>query len=352
MKLRTRLLPALLATCASAPLFAQTSSVTLFGIVDMGFLHDSGNAAGTNNKLNSGIMSGSRFGLMGSEDLGGGNKAIFMLEGGVNVDNGSSAQGGTLFGRQAWVGLEGSLGRLTLGRQYTTVAMAQVEFDPFSTGMTGTSASLISAGGQGGSNRANNVAKYYLGHASGFNGELSYAPGEVAGSSSTNSQLGASVGYTRGPFGMKIAYAKANDAVAPGKDAKMTFIGAKYDFGVATAFVNYVINRGSIVPGTVNDKSEDLLLGARIPAGARGRVIVSFINKNDRTADNHDARLYAIGYVYDLSKRTSLYTSYTYIDNKASNTSPTGFYKVWNANDVGNALAGNQAFAIGINHRF
>jgi len=89
------------------------SSVTLYGIIDGGFTYvnkTGGNVAGTGNatkniSLNSGNLQGSRWGLKGAEDLGGGLKAIFVLESGFNVNNGMSAQGGRLFGRQAYVGL-------------------------------------------------------------------------------------------------------------------------------------------------------------------------------------------------------------------------------------------------------
>ena len=338
----------LLAGAGSA--HAQTTGVTLYGIADMGFVHESGAADGSRNKLTSGMMSGSRLGFRGQENLGSGMSAFFALEAGVLMDTGMSGQGGTLFGRQALVGLGTPYGRVTLGRQYTTLAVAQAELDPFSTGMAGTSANMISAGGRGGSNRFDNAVKYNSPSLHGLELEASYAPGETT-NGSQNDQYGAALGYVRGPFRGKIAYANAKDANGPGRDAKETFLGVRYDFGPVIGYVNYVINRGAIVPGTPNYKSQDILVGTVIPIG-QGRLILSYINKNDRTADNFDAQQYAIGYVYSLSKRTSLYTSYAYIDNKAPNTSPTGFYRVWNANDIGNATAGNRAFSVGINHQF
>ena len=329
---------------------AQSGNVTMYGIVDMGFVHESGAADGSRNKLTSGMMSGSRFGFRGIEDLGGGLNAFFILEGGILVDNGTSGQGGALFGRQALVGMGGGFGKVSLGRQYTTLAMAQVEYDPFSTGMAGTSANMISAGGRGGSNRFDNGVKYNAPTFAGFDTEASYVFGETT-NGSQNDQYGASLSYGKGPFRTKVAYANAKDANGIGQDAKQTFLAARYDFGPVVGYINYSINRGAIVPGTPNFKSEDFLVGAMIPFGS-GRFVVSYINKNDRTAANFDAQQYAVGYVYSLSKRTSLYTSYAYIHNNASNTSPTGFYRVWNANDIGNATAGNKAFNFGINHQF
>ena len=333
--------------------WGQTSSVTLYGVADVGLVHESGAAAGSVTKVTSGMMSGSRFGMRGREDLGSGMAAFFTLEGGVLMDTGASGQGGLLFGRQAYVGLDSKAGRLTLGRQYTTLALAQAEYDPFVTGLAGTSANLISAGGRGGSNRMDNGIKYNLPTGlGGLEAELSYSPGEVAGSANTNSQYGASIGYVNNRFSGRIAYADAQDANGPGKNAREVFIGAKYDFGPFVGYANFVINRGAIVPGTPNFKSEDYLVGAQIPLGANGLVYTSYIYKNDRTAANNDAHQFGIGYAYSLSKRTRLYTSFAHIWNRAPNTAASGFYRVWNANDVGNAGAGNQAFSIGMNHIF
>ncbi|ODV42426.1 hypothetical protein AWV79_27100 [Cupriavidus sp. UYMMa02A] len=231
--------------------------------------------------------------------------------------------------------------------------MAQAEYDPFVTGLAGTSANLISAGGRGGSNRMDNGLKYNLPTGlGGLEAELSYALGEVAGSAGTNAQYGAAIGYTNNRFSSRIAYADARDANGPGKDAREVFMAAKYDFGPFVGYANFVINRGAIVPGTPNFKSEDYLIGAQIPAGARGLIYTSYIYKNDRTGANNDAQQFGIGYAYSMSKRTRLYTSFAHIWNKATNTASSGFYRVWNANDVGNPTAGNSAFSIGMNHSF
>jgi predicted porin len=94
---------------------AQTN-VTMYGVLDMALQHENDGVNSTT-ALDSGIQSGSRLGFKGTEDLGGGLKANFDLEAGVNADTGTSSQGGILFGRQAWVGLSGGFGSLRLGRQ-------------------------------------------------------------------------------------------------------------------------------------------------------------------------------------------------------------------------------------------
>ncbi len=104
------------------------SSVTLYGIVDAGiaYVHNAQNANGGNAsslvKFSSGNLSGSRWGLRGTEDLGGGLAALFQLENGFNIGTGALGQGQREFGRKAVVGLSSSTyGTVTLGRQYDPV---------------------------------------------------------------------------------------------------------------------------------------------------------------------------------------------------------------------------------------
>jgi predicted porin len=114
------------------------TGVTIYGIADAGYLRESGGSAGTVNKIGSGMGSCSRIGFRGNEDLGGGMSAVFTLENGDRLDTGEVDAAGSMFNRQAWVGLKSKDGMLTLGRQYTPwhQALAQVG-DPFSTGYAG-----------------------------------------------------------------------------------------------------------------------------------------------------------------------------------------------------------------------
>ena len=111
-----------LALCAAAtPAFAQ-SSVTLYGLIDEGIDYTNNVGGHAVYEMTSGYAQGSRWGLKGTEDLGGGNSAVFQIESGFNTGSGALAQGGRLFGRQAFVGLANErYGTLTLGRQYDSV---------------------------------------------------------------------------------------------------------------------------------------------------------------------------------------------------------------------------------------
>ncbi|WP_395398982.1 porin [Pseudoduganella sp. UC29_106] len=134
------------------------SSVLMYGIVDMGLVRESGGTASVT-KVTSGVESGSRLGFKGTEDLGDGMAAIFLLESGYQADTGAMGQGGLLFGRQAYVGLQSRAGTVTLGRQYTPQYVAVVTADPFGSGTAGDTKNLMAATGNSAS-RMDNAVKY------------------------------------------------------------------------------------------------------------------------------------------------------------------------------------------------
>ena len=119
MKVRLSLVAVLLATSGVA---SAQSMVTLYGVLDEGLNYTSNVGGHRLVEMASGFPHGSRWGLKGTEDLGGGMKAIFQLENGFDVDTGRAFQGGLLFGRQAYMGLsDQTIGALTVGRQYDAV---------------------------------------------------------------------------------------------------------------------------------------------------------------------------------------------------------------------------------------
>src|SRR5581483_7613498 len=106
--------------CLCAAAHAQ-SSVTLYGLIDNGLSYVSNQRGHSAVLASTGNIVGDRWGVTGSEDLGGGLKAIFRLENGFTGTNGTLQQGGRLFGRQAWVGMSNAYGAVTMGRQYDSV---------------------------------------------------------------------------------------------------------------------------------------------------------------------------------------------------------------------------------------
>ena len=123
-----------LATAAGAMHAHAQSSVTLYGVVDSGITYTNNQNGHAAWQATGGNEQGTRFGLLGKEDLGGGTRAVFRLENGFNIESGAASQGGRLFGRRAYVGLENDRwGTLTMGRQYNA---AQEVLEPLQIGAT------------------------------------------------------------------------------------------------------------------------------------------------------------------------------------------------------------------------
>ncbi|GAB5101279.1 porin [Caballeronia sp. HLA56] len=204
----------------ATPAFAQ-SAVTLYGIIDAGLDFTSnaqirrpagGPQGGNQYSLQDGAtggIRGSRWGLRGAEDLGAGYKAIFVLENGFGIGNGTLAQGGAEFGRQAFVGLQSLYGNITLGRQYDSVT----DFtQPFQSGAQW-------AGYMGGhagdvdntlnTRRSNNSVKFASPDFNGLKFGGLYSFGGVAGSFARNQVWSVGGSYNRGPLGLGIAYLNA-----------------------------------------------------------------------------------------------------------------------------------------------
>lgn len=300
------------------------SSVTIYGVVDMALQHqNTGDPAGSTLGLDSGIQSGSRLGFKGSEDLGGGLKANFQLEMGINADTGSSAQGGRAFGRQAFVGLSGNFGAVNFGRQYTPAFIAIDSFDPFGTGITSSTAGSGSSGFGAaayfdhGGVRMNNSATYSTANLGGFTGTLAYGFGEVAGNTTAGRYIGFSGAYSAGPLFAELAYSNAQNA--NGSNATKSYLLAgTYNFDVVTAHAGFSSIKDDGAGVAALDRRV-WLLGATVPVGS-GNIIASYIrstNQNSLLKAANGTQL-ALGYTYSLSKRTNLYTSVSRATNDAN----------------------------------
>jgi len=295
---------------------AQTN-VTIYGVADVGIARTDTNAPGSQAtwSLNSGIQSGSRIGFKGSEDLGGGLSAIFQLENGFAIDTGALGTANTLFNRQAFVGLKGGFGAVTLGRQYSPFHIAVDTIDPFETGLSGDASGPFGALG-GYPIRVSNSIAYSAPAFGGFSASAIYGLGEVAGSLSASRQLGVGAGYANGPLNVQFAYHASDLRATPGAaDADNTklFLGAKFNFGVAAAHLAFGNSEAETAAG--DTKARNYLVGVSAPVGA-GTVLASWNRTDFRTA-NAESDLFALGYTHALSKRTNLYTSYGRLDNDA-----------------------------------
>ena len=317
---------------ASTGAMAQ-SSVTMYGVADAGLVFDKDAAGDRLNRVASGVASGSRIGFKGKEDLGGGLAATFVLESGFNIDTGTSGQGGLLFGRQAYVGLTGNAGAVTLGRQYSPYYLALRDVaDPFVIGLAGTASNLMKT-----NIRVNNMVQYATPTYSRLSAELAYGFGEVAGDNAKSRSMGAAAHYIDGPLNVTLTHHRQENPLAT-QQTRNTLLATRYDFGVVQGNFGYADNRA-----LDDSKSNDILVGFSAPFGAT-KLVASYIRHNDKSNLNRDAQQWAIGAFYALSKRSDLYTGYGHISNKNGAT-----FVVGNATDNG---TGNSGFNLGMRHTF
>jgi predicted porin len=297
----------------------------------------------------------SRWGVRGNEDLGDGLNALFVLEGGLSADTGSSTQGNTTFGRTAVAGLSGDLGTITAGLQDTPYfTTLNTVVDPLRNGIARSNNLMASSGF-----RAPNSILYRTNSLSGFSGDIMVAAGEVAGDNSAGRIFGSSFGYSAGSLNVRLGYQNRNNDTAIVKNldkAKNVLLGANYDFGMLKAFFGYAIDKGlnsSPLNSTVvafggsvpiaSTDSTDMLLGVSVPFGV-STVVATYIRKDDKTVGNQDAQQYALAYMYAFSKRTDIYTSYAVIRNQNG-----AGYTEGNSQEPG---IGDKQFTVGLRLRF
>ncbi len=350
-----------LAAMAAGAAQAQTN-VTLYGLVDTGVEYaNHANAAGNSvMRVTSGGQNTSRFGFRGVEDLGGGLKAVFNLEGGFFTDTGT--MDGALFRRQANVGLQGGFGRLVAGRSYTTVYDFILPFDPmgyaplYSWATTGSGTNGSKYGMTTG---FDNILKYQ-GQFGGVKVGASYGFGEVAGSTSDNAKAAFGLGYGTGPFSMAATAERVNGTTvaASGTRAKTSVyhLGAGYKFsrdvGVKAGYRNY---RQTPAAGA-DVRADTYWAGVNYQATplveVTGAIYHQNIKAGARASDTlADPTMYVLRAKYALSKRTFLYASAAHA--KAKNGQVAGLTRDNTADGGVTGFADSQTgMIVGIQHRF
>ena len=315
------------------------SSVTLYGKVDLGLVLDAGGPNGKSVRISSGVTGGSRIGFKGVEDLGGGMKAAFQLETGYCADSAAGAPnfctGSNQFmGRQAHGDLTGSFGAISAGRQYSLGFNNLSTIDPFGTGFSGQVNNIVDPSGI----RLNNSATYSTPNLGGFTASAEVAFGEQTGNWEANRETGAGLTYASGPAYVGFTYYDVSNAAGNGAARKNYLFGGTYDLG---AIKLHALAQKSTGPASLDVL--DLMGGVTIPV-AGGQVLASYIHHNDRTVTNKDASQLGVGYLYPLSKRTSVYTSFAKINNQHG-----AAFTVGNATETG---TGNKSFDVGVVHNF
>lgn len=322
------------------------SSVTIYGIVDTGFTSID-NGGDRTNGIESGNNSASRIGFKGIEDLGNGLKAEFLLEQGINTDDGTAAGDNAGFNRLSYIGLNGGFGKVRLGRQETQLKEALTKTDTFGAAGIANAHDFFVGGGM--DQRQGNMVTWSSNNYGGFSGALGYTFGEVEGENSANRGIGARLSYANGPLGVQFAYQNQNywdETVPVDGDDKVIMLGATYDFGVVKLHGIYgdrKLDAGLVAPESVKIRSG--LIGATVPFGASA-IRAEYIKNENRDIDDADSDVFALSYTYALSKRTTLYATYVRVSNDDGSTLGIG--------GPGEAIAGENASgaAIGINHKF
>lgn len=398
---------AVVITLGAASLAHAQSSVTLYGIIDGGVGYASNVATVTraaaagrpatmtgasNYTFQSGTWQGSRWGIQGTEDLGGGLKALFRLENGFNLANGSASQNGAEFGRHAYVGLQDSkLGTVTIGRQY----------DPLIdlVGSVGGTALLSGVAAHPGdvdnldhSSRVNNSLKYRSPSWGGVTFSALYGFGGQAGTMSRQNTWGLGAQYAGGPLVWGLAYSHANNDKASASDTTVgswsgsseSAFGTSINAGYASAKSRDVIataltyqlgnltlggnySHTEYAPGTYSRFARTakfdivgVLAMYRVTPALRvgGGYSYTWVNAPSENSAGAKYHQFNVAAFYNLSKRTELYALAGY--QKASGDTLDAYGNVIAATaSVGDAANGMSSATnsqvvvrLGVSHTF
>ena len=381
---------ALAALIACPALASAQSTVTLYGVADInvefanhvGAIPSAANGfnPGASNsvyRMDSGGLSGSRWGLRGTEDLGNGLKGVFVLESGFNLDTGTSQQGGRLFGRQAYVGVQSAtLGQISLGRQYTSMFEALANFAPAAYATQYEPVVL-----QSGANfREDNTVKYTgqfgpvtaLAHFSfgtglalpqtGASAIAVGGNGEVPGAFRRDSAYGAAATYMAGPLGIALGYDQWNPTIGTGSGTfRKAAVAASYTFGPAKVMGGYRWGQNKNAAGAGIARDDFYWVGANYQVTpALGLTLEYDYDKvHNLYGSTQVANPWQVALVadYNLSKRTDVYLSAAYARN-AGLTLDSVATAYATSLSLGNsyALASGQnsmvGVAVGVRHKF
>ncbi|MFX1679701.1 porin [Mitsuaria sp. CC2] len=320
---------------------AAQSSVTLFGVIDVAARYTKANGNDTKQLTNDGSSS-SRIGVRGVEDLGGGLKAGFWLEGALAADTGT-ADASRFWGRRASVSLMGDFGEVRLGRGKTSTRLVVDDFDVYSTTGLGDVTRTYSLLGSNIDtiNRSDNLVQYFLpADLGGVYGSFDVAAGE---GTDGKKSFGGRLGYKIADFNVAGGY-QSTDSL--GSKFKQLSLGASYDFKVVKV-------QGLFSQLKFGSRKQNLFtVGAVVPVTAAGSVTAQYTKAETNgaadavVASRGDAQAFSIGYQHNLSKRTALYTTASIIDNDNAN------FRVQN-NAVAAARGGKSGgLDVGVKHSF
>ncbi|MES2100334.1 MAG: porin [Pseudomonadota bacterium] len=332
---------------AFAGVASAQSSVTLYGTVDLNAKYVKNDGSDRRLSLGQDGINSSQLGFRGVEDLGGGLKAGFMLLAGVNADTGSANS--QFFNRRATVSLMGGFGEIRLGRDYTPTFWNTTIFDAFGTNGVGDSANVKQMAAAD-YVRANNAIGYFLpSNIGGIYGQFTVAAGEAT---AAGRYIGGRIGFASGPFDIAVAYAQervgtgganftgvsgAPVAIVSNNDQyKSLNVGGSFDFGVAK-IMGYVQEEK-----IQSNKDRIYSLSAVVPLGQGEIHVGGEMSKLTTPAISNKVKKFAVGYVYNLSKRTALYSTAALVDNDSASRISLGSV---GASTVGSGNSGSAVAA-------
>jgi general bacterial porin, GBP family len=333
MKPARSVVAVLLAGAAMA--VSAQSHLTLYGIIDLGYLYTDPANGPSMRELADGIQSQSRFGVRGVERLTRDLNAVFTLEGGLAVDTGQSQQANRLFGRQAWASLVAHAGEIRLGRQYGLgYEYFLADTSPFGTTFrdAGTGNVFSSASGR---LILDNVVMARTGDFGGFSGAVGYsfnangAEQPVMGNNTDAWTAGAR--YRGHDFYLAASYESfscpdtasgttfnACNAVSRQRQSHWQ-VGGSYAFSVFRIYGMWGVeeNQFNFFAVTPAKKADVYELGVRAKFSG-GEVFAAYQGRDDDW--NADLDVWGLGYTYPLSRRTNLYT---FVSNTSADDTPT-----------------------------
>jgi predicted porin len=350
-----KLLAAAVASALAIPAvaFAQ-SSVTLYGTIDTGIRNQSkivnGTSDGTRTSVTDGLHTTNRWGMTGSEDLGGGLKANFKLEGQYSSDTGegppASGSATGIFGRTAKVGLSSGGASFDIGKDYTVNFKEVGIYDPMSYTYTGIVPAVSFTAGV----RTGNMVTAAFG-GEGFNVRVDYQLGEQIGNSTDGRRVGIGGDFSVAGFTIAGAYSDAkNVPVAPASavSTKSSTIGAKYGMGPFTFRAGWAQNKYDAGASATLDKSRLYMLGVQYAFSERLDGRLGYYDWKDTgilPAADGKRKNFIVAVDYNLSKRT---TAYVEVDHNGLDGALDGTAKI----DSLPSRDGTTGVGVGIAHKF
>jgi predicted porin len=332
---------------------APRAGVTIYGRLDMGLVVDSG-PAGRSVRLTGGVAKGNDLGFKGSEDLGGGYRAGFVAETGYCADSTTSSGSGTtsppyctgsnFMGRGTHVDLYGPFGGINVGRQYPVGHSYLMLVDPFGGGTAGQVLNLADVSGP----YVSNAIRYMAPTLGGFNFAVELGLGEPShGSWADGRENGASLIYGSGPASVGLTLYEVRNSNGFESARRNVLLGGWYDFGVVKVHAMAQRSTGHPTGVALPIDVLDLMAGLTVPAGA-GKVMATYTHHDDRTSfadhGDQDAHQWALGYLYWLTRRVSIYAAWARITNQNG-----GKLTVGNPSEHG---TGNESFNLGMAYDF